>query len=206
MKLYTHVTDSHRAMFEQWLKPGAEREFEVCVGTSPQYGSGHWDDPEWGRNTRRKAKTMLEAVEDNIDDILVWSDCDVQILKPVRERLLELLGDHDIAVSRNDHKSACSGFYVVRCSLKTLSFFHEIYTSDIFTQRRTSGLTDQAVFCKLLQTLNYAMLPADEFWCNRFPLDLDAIKVHHANWIKGVDNKVAALADIHKKWSAQCQE
>jgi hypothetical protein len=205
MKLYTHVTDSHSKMFEQWLKPGAEREFELCVGTSKQYGRGHWDDAEWGKNTRNKAKTMLDAVSHNLGDVVVWSDCDIQILRPIKDRLLEILGDHDIAVSHNDKHSACSGFYIVKCSMDTHSFFYEIYQDDIFTKHR-NGLTDQAVFCKLLPTLSYTMLPPDEFWCNRFPLQLDKIRVHHANWIKGVDNKVLALEHLYKQWSTQCVE
>ncbi len=201
MRLYTHATPSHHELLNGWLLPTASAEFDVIVGTSEQHGSGRYDDQDWGKNTHQKSRTMLRAVTENIGDVVVWSDCDVQILRPCRDRLLELLGDHDIAASRNDKGGGlCSGFYVVRCTPETASFFDGIVNSDVFEEGRRpkSSLTDQHVFNQNIATLDYVVLPGNEFWCNRFPLDVQNIRVHHANWIIGVPNKIAALKEVRR--------
>lgn len=200
MKLYTHATPSHQVLLHEWLLPGAQKEFDVVVGTSPQYGRGHFDDKEWGRNTHHKAQTMYRAIAENINSdvpIIVWSDCDVQIIQPVKERLLELLDSNDIAIAKNDAEGKlCSGFFIARCNEKTLWLFNKIRDSKIFKIRIGRSVTDQAVLNQLIHNLKYVALPEDEFWSKKFGPPSPRIRVHHANWIVGIQEKICELQCI----------
>lgn len=205
MKLYTHATNSHEQMLKDWLLPEAQKEFEVFIGRSKQYGTGTFTDKEWGKNTKNKSRTMYRAVFDNMGDYIVWSDCDIQFFRPIKDRLLELVGDNDIGVMKNNDKTneLCSGFFIAHCNEKTLKFFDNILNHNIFNNRRGNSLTDQLVFNELIMQgdVSHVELPEDEFWCKKFPLDLSKIRVQHANWIIGVDKKVAALKNIREKFN-----
>jgi len=211
MKLYTHATPSHEGLLRNWLLPGASREFEVVVGRSAQHGSGSFDTPGWGRNTHAKAETMYRAVAENPGQIVVWSDCDVQILRPVKDRLVELLDDADLACQHNGRGVLCSGFYVLRSNARTLRLFDRIRRSDLF-DRRDTRTTDQAAMNTWKRVVGYRLLPDDEFWSvglalgrlwdGTQPFDVPTtVRVHHANWTEGLRRKQELLEIVRRRES-----
>ena len=122
MKLYTHVTATHVEMARRFLLPSAS-EFDVNMGTSKQAGQGSFGSRGWWDNVKAKARTMWRAVRDKPGDIIVWADADVQFFGPVKDRLVALLGDADIASQREPGGAPCTGFYVARCNAHTRRLF-----------------------------------------------------------------------------------
>lgn len=226
IKLYTHCTPSHEKILQHWLLPTA-KEFEVVIGRSPQLGSGTIGKSGWGYNTKEKAKTMYWAVAENFGQIIVWADCDIQILRPIEKRLIELLGSYDIACQHDGLGSLCSGFFVTRSNQKTINLFKRIMESNRFNEietkqssrknslgnpnKPTIETTDQYVLNQIKDSVNYQLLPCDEFWMvpktykkndDSFQIP-KSIRIHHACRAIGIKEKWQLLESVRKQFQQQ---
>lgn len=208
MIVYTHCTPSHRPLRDEFLAPSAQR----CGLPLVVYGGeqiaegGRFAGARWIEAMVDKARSMQRAALEAPDGApYIWADCDVQFLQPCADRLVELLGDCDLAA-----QAACedvplsAGFYIARATAATRALMAAILEHPAlqpgFTRHKMS---DQTALNALRELVRWRVLPRDEV----FTVGAVALKpwrgqpfrvprgvlVHHADHCVGVDKKAELL-------------
>lgn len=224
MKLFCFFTPSHENLFYDWLMPSASNEFQVNYKkfSTQLCPSGVYSEKGWRKTQYEKIQYWIECIQGNMGELIVCCDADIQFLGKSRLLLKSLSKKNDFLFQLNSSNlDVCSGFFVCRCSPKSLSFMTLI--SDMMKNSMSDiGSGEQYFFNKLLSSnwyneVNYAFLPKDKFWSPRFKYSSlnelsfsSSILMHHANWTYGVDSKVSQLSYIKKNiihksnfWSTQ---
>ena len=212
IKLYCFFTPSHRELFDSWLKPSAEKEyilrpiaFDRQISDTASYRESGWRETQY-----HKVLAWINAIKENMGDIIICSDTDVQFLRPSSAFLVEALGSCDIAFQQNNKGGkVCSGFFVCRCSLQTLNFM-EIVAKRLKRIMNKNGGGEQYVMWSLLKEdwlqLKVVRLSYDKVWTpgrhyqNLEDLDIPKdIMIHHANWTEGRKGKASQLNYVKDK-------
>lgn len=209
VSLYTFFTPSHQILFDDWLKPTAVScGFEIRVRThSKQFClSASYADVGWRETQIKKLANWIAILKSHsLEDIIVASDADVQIIKPCAAQLIQFLGNNDLSFQENVDEKVCSGFFVARCNDKVVDFFTRALKSlTVELVKSAKGGGEQYEIWKLIESGNHhasvGMLPKDEIWNprqtykNLNELDIPTnMMVHHANWTEGMDNKIKQL-------------
>jgi len=130
MKIYTHYSDSHKPLYENFKKTLRElyTKEEVLIRAlyHPQTTkSGSFMTHGWLDSMDYKLNLILDALNENKDSWFIFSDCDVQFFKPFLNDLEETLNNYDI-VCQEDRQSMCAGFFASKSNPKTLKLFESI--------------------------------------------------------------------------------
>ena len=166
--LCVHVTPTHIPMLTRFLLPSAAEFEQIVTYRAPQLGSSSYGGPDWGKNTQRKTHSMLHAVENY--ELVVWADADVLFVDRCYARLVELLGDADIACQDDGSGGFCTGFWIARRNDRTRHFFQQVASADQFYNRQRSDdpktwkTTDQAAANHFKKLVGLRVLPPEEFW------------------------------------------
>lgn len=208
MNIYTFYTPSHKIFFNQYFKPTASQEFTV---------NGHLHEtqlcPEalyksegWRTTQIEKVKHWINCIRTNFGDHIICCDTDIQFLGPIKDKIIDYLGDGDIGFQQNWlGGKICSGFFVCKCCPKTLEFFElTLNKLKILNREDTAGGGEQYVMQEIIEkkflNLKYIKLKFSEFWCPGIEYeDLSQLTIpedicmHHANWVHGVDRKLDQL-------------
>lgn len=208
MKLYSFYTPSHKVFFKNYLEPSASKEFDV-VGfeDSNQYcKSSTYKETGWRATQISKVKYWIKCVKENYGLHIICSDCDIQLLGNVKEKLLYYLGDKDIGFQQNWlGGKICSGFFICKCCPKVLDFLtmtlnHLEKSLESDGEGGGEQYSMQYIIENKFLDISVVKLKFSEFWCPgafyENPKDLDVpndILVHHANWTHGKENKILQL-------------
>lgn len=199
MKVYTYYTESHRIMFEKYFKPSVlDLDIESTIGDQECQTGSYYQDG-WKKTTMKKVDVFIRAVKENMNDIFVFSDVDIQFFGPIKDQLLNELGDGDIAIQNDYNGGLCSGFFICRGNERTLKMFESMKNN------YDSYLEDQHALNMNLKFCNVKVL-SNRFWTfgsygtqwkgQNFDIP-DNLLMHHSNWTEGIDNKIKLL-DIVK--------
>ena len=210
MKIYTYYTPSHEVFFKNYFLPTAKVEFDVvsrCENMqfckSAKFCSNGWRETQYN-----KVLFWIDAVKSNMGDLILCSDVDVQFLGSCKSILQKSAKNNDLIFQVNDPSGGiCSGFFVCRCSHKTLSFF-EIVARRLKRIMHEDGGGEQFVMSDIFREgwhgLKISKLDMDEFWSPRIKYKKvkslkvpENILVHHANWTVGVQNKTLQLDHVN---------
>lgn len=206
MKLLTFYTPSHEIFVEQFKNSLPDDNLEVIYHTYEQEcPTGEFAEEGWNTTTRRKfefiAEVMMSLEE---DEVFTFSDIDIQFFKPITKLAARATAEHDVVFQNDYYGHACTGFFFCKNNPNTRRLIAECIR-DIHNHR-----DDQAVMNHILQGglapyVNYALLPPQFFtfgmfynhWHGEteFPLP-PGIVMHHANWVKGIDNKIKLLQTV----------
>lgn len=201
MKIYTYYTDSHKGLFDEWFsKTVTDLEINATVGEQ-ECKSGSYYQDGWKKTTMKKVDVFIKAVKENMNDIFVFSDVDIQFFGPIKEQLINELGEADIAI-QNDYKGGlCSGFFVCRGNERTLRMF------ETMKQNESQYLEDQYALNMNLHLCNVKVL-SERFWTfgaygtqwkgQNFDIP-DNLLMHHSNWTEGIENKIKLLEIVRMK-------
>lgn len=209
MKLYCFYTSSHKKLYKDWLQPTASKEYLVVPNEFPQITKGGvYSESGWPETQYQKVLFWIKAIESSLGDIIVCSDVDVQFFGPTKKILIELLGDKDICFQKNDsNQTACSGFFVCRCSRNLIDFF-QIIANRLKRKFNSRSSGEQVEINNLLSekwynSLSWSLLPSNKFWNNGEPYkSIDELRIpkyllmHHANWCSGLDSKIEQLEHV----------
>ena len=202
MRLYTFVTQSHRQMLEEFLRPSAT-EFEVNVQLAKQHGSPDWNTSGFNAVMRDRTCYYYDMVAANAGETIVLADTDIVFCKPALNRIVSLLGEADLAGAPGKRNTLCAGFLVVRCTPNSLRLFQTIRDDPdgVFSRHSTS---DQAALNHYRGMAEWRRLPSVEFWsvgeamkrCWTGPSDElrgvllpQSAVVFHANFCVGIERK-----------------
>lgn len=198
------------------------REFpQPSVSNNPYVtvdSSGVFDAAGFNEAVVRKVDHIIEVIRDRLAlgrlQPFVYSDVDVRFYAAdIGERLAADLGEHDIAFQDDGPGALCTGFMVMRACDATLRLFE--LARDVMIKDKGH---DQDAVNKVLRddganpVCSWRMLDqvyfsvgqtydtAEGRWLPGCPIFVPpGIRVHHANWTVGIDNKLALLEAVRER-------
>lgn len=191
LPLITYCTPSHQWMLDQWLLPSLPKgEFvhEPYVGPQ-QCTTARFHTAGWTETVTGKVKAILDAIERH--EVFVFADTDIQFFRPVRDRLLKLLGDHDAAFSLQRDNMVNSGFFIMRATGDMVDMWRWVLRQ--LDHRETVG-ENKAVIRRLKQKPHDVVtLPTGEFWTpprqyhniGDLKIPTATMRMHHATYAIG---------------------
>src|SRR5574343_1401962 len=202
MKLYAIFTPSHRVMYENHFLPSLPKyEFESIPTEIPQVcAKCHFYTQGWSQTCFRKVELFIKACEENMGNIFVFSDVDIQFFGPLKETLLNELGNCDIAVQNDTGPYYCSGFFICRGNERTLAMFNSM--KDNYHKEDQTSLNENIHMCraKFLSRKFFTIAHVtNRVWNGEDVYIPDDILMHHANWTEGIDNKINLLKMVRNK-------
>ena len=212
MDVYTFYTDSHLELYQKLNKSVSllcpslnliTRKFDQeCL-------TGEYMSPGWGETMRKKVDLILEAIDQG--KIFIHSDCDVVYLQDPTEKVLEELGDYDLAFQSDfvplKEVWYCMGFFVCRPSQRTRDLFVKVYenignfwgndqlslNNILSTYKNPSpgkGFEDLKYKTLSEKFFTYGQTGKSSIWDGeQFDLPEDLV-AFHANWTKGTQRKI----------------
>lgn len=212
LKLYTFSSPSHYEMRDKWFLASVPSEFEVIVDDCAQLSpSGEYMSPGFTVMMLKKVELIERAIQENWGKLFVYADVDIQFFAPFSEQVTNLIGQHDMLIQRNDPRNElCAGFVVVRGNQAMADFWHNV---KMLMLERNLSIDDQTALNLIIDSgkydISWAYLPDTFFGGGRFTgrlwtpgMDLyvpNDIVIHHANYVKGVSNKMAQMKYVRNK-------
>ena len=218
IKLYAIYTPSHAVLKDSYFLPSLQDDFELIIEEVQQTcPSAEFMGKGWTDTTIKKVNLIIRAIEENWGEIFIFSDVDIQFFAPIKDLILSLLKDNDILMQKNCPDGVlCTGFFVCRGNEKTLQIWKDV--KKIMEKRPSQS--DQISFNQCIKrnskknpyNITWDYLPDVFFGAGtliaypgyswnpgkRLPIPTDIV-MHHANWTKGVENKIAQLKYVKKQ-------
>lgn len=212
IKLYALYTPSHEVLKDEFFLPSLHDDFDIvfefCDQTCP---SAKFMSEGWTETTMRKVDLIIRAICENWGSIFIFSDVDIQFFCPIQEEILRLMRDKDLVIQRNAPNGVlCSGFFACRGNEKTLQLWQDVKQ----TMQKNKLNSDQNSLNRCIKrgskknpyNVVWDYLPDTFFGGGTLtgcewhpgmflPIPRD-IMMHHANWTKGIKNKIAQLVYV----------
>ncbi len=214
IKLYSFYTSSHKILKDKWFGPTIKDDFEVIIDCYKQdCPSGVYMTAGWKKSMGRKVNLILRAIEENWGKIFIYSDIDIQFFRSMKRHILKAMKGNDMVFQRDRPSgTVCAGFIVCRANEKTLRLFKAIrqymIDNDLSDQKTLNHLLRKT---DLFTDIKWAHLPETFFAAatllhekpNWYPgkvlkIPRDII-LHHANWVGGVQRKIAQLSYVRAR-------
>ena len=210
MKLLTFYTDSHIEIFKNYFLSSYEEhlknDFELIECKYDQIcADGSYGSDGFNHTMIGKIEHIVKNINPGESLPLVFSDCDVQFFKNIKEDILSEIENFDIKF-QDDVVCVCAGFFICKQNEKTLSFFEDVLKS--LKDLVNLNYDDQQIINNFLRTnrhpLNHGLLPKEKYFTvassnqakqwngETFTIPKEIIS-HHANWTVGVHNKMKLL-------------
>jgi len=127
MKLYSLFTNQHKIFKDEWFAPSIKDNFDVIIKEYQIDDEGEIGNLAFKNAMFLKVSTIINAICDNFNDVIIYSDIDVQFFKPIKNYIENLIINFDLLIQRDSPFGVfCAGFMVIRCNQKTLSLFEAI--------------------------------------------------------------------------------
>ncbi len=183
MKLYSIYTEESRKLKDIFINT-IQDDWEINLVFWGKTGEdGNWGTESFGKLMRRKIEFIIDTVERNWNDIIIFSDIDIQFFRKCNNLIETAMENNDILFQAEHwpEKKINAGFIVTRCNQRTLDFFKSV--SDLKLENleffEQSAMTE--VLNRKAVDLKWDILPS-QFWAmshsNKPPRD---IVLHHAN-------------------------
>lgn len=218
MKLYTYYTPSHKVFYDQYFYPSLQKYFlndknSLIVKTGDQITStGGFNDTGFNLTTLDKVKLWLSAIKENPNDFWIYADPDICFYDNFEQDLLEKIQNYNLVAQSDNTRwfEVCTGFFIARSS----DLLYKFFLSIINEMQTTNIHNDQLAFAKvsrLYPNLKFNTLPIQYWsvhWSNGGKVwsgeDIDPpknMKIHHANYTVGIENKLKLLNMIKGKFN-----
>lgn len=215
IKLYAIYTPSHKVLKDKYFLPSIQDDFEIILEFCEQTcATAKFMGEGWTKTTMRKVDLIIRAIEENQGKIFIFSDVDIQFFEPIKDTILALMEGKDIVMQRNNPEGVlCTGFFACRGNEKTLQLWKDVKK----TMQKKSSKSDQISFNQCIKKkskknpygLVWAYLPDSFFgggtltgrdWHPGMSLPVPGkIVLHHANWTKGIKNKIKQLQYVRNE-------
>lgn len=215
MKLYALYTPSHEILKDLFFLPSIKDDFDIilefCDQTCP---SAKFMSEGWTKTTIRKVDLIIRAIEDNWGSIFIFSDVDIQFFAPIQDTILKHMHDNDMVIQKNAPNGVlCSGFFACRGNEKTLQLWKDVKIKmeedDSNSDQNSLNYCIKRSAKKNAYHLAWDYLPDTFFgggtltgceWSPGKTLPIPkGIMMHHANWTKGIKNKIAQLTYVRNE-------
>jgi hypothetical protein len=213
VNIYTHYSESHQQMYEEYFRPSLRRLYSKdkvkikVLHHDQTTQSGMFMSRGWLETMDMKLDVILSAIDENFGSWFIFADCDVQFIDKFVEDLEHQLQDVDL-VCQEDRGSLCAGFFACKGNDLTKKLFSMVKSSF------RSLVNDQVALNHYKNIVQYRLLDKERYFTigNFFDnadgthnWDSQAVivppkhmLVHHANYVKGVSEKLRLLELIKK--------
>ena len=183
MKLYSIYTEETNDLKDIFMN-SIQDDWEINLVFWGKTGEdGNWGTESFGKLMRKKIQFIIDTVEKNQGDIIIFSDIDIQFFGKCTKLIETAIENNDILFQSENwpEKRINAGFIVTRCNDRTLSFFKSVSNIKLESLK----FFEQSAMSKILKDgivdLKWDILPS-QFWAMSHqknpPLD---IVLHHAN-------------------------
>lgn len=210
MKLYCYYTQTHKNMFDSFLKKTCdlfgEHDIASFMDNNQLSEDGSFYSKGFHDTVVKKMDFLLESNSWADDEYCIFSDADVLFTSQTEKFFNEQMQGFDM-VFQTDQTTMNSGFFVFRNNTKVKNMFEEAirvkdkYFGDqlCINAALQSSEVKKKAFDKTI--FNIAFYTGGQIWDNEstihFPKD---IRVYHANFIVGVHNKEKALQQAYDRF------
>lgn len=130
MKLFSIYTDQTIVLKDEWFLKSLQDDWElnlVYLEDAPK-GKGDYLSNEWYHCIKTKIDILIEAIQDNRDDIILWADIDMQFFRKCNGIIEKSIQGKDIVFQKwNMGKTEVNpGFMAIRCNENSLAFFEAV--------------------------------------------------------------------------------
>lgn len=183
IKLYSIYTEEAYELKDIFLK-SIQDDWEINLSFWGKNGEdGNWGTKSFGKLIRRKVEFIVEIIEKNLNNIIIFSDIDIQFFRKCTDIIEQAIEKNDILFQSENwpEKNINAGFIVIRCNQRSLTFFKTVLKKDFEKLR----FFEQSAMNEILNdnriNINWDVLPA-QFWAMSFrtPPPFDIV-LHHAN-------------------------
>ncbi len=128
MKIYCYYTAAYEELVRDWFLPSLKDNFEVILNKeTTRTKSVRYKEEGWYDITREKTDLIIQAIRDNLNDVIVFSDPDIQFFLKTEEYVQKLSKNHDLVFqSGSPDGELCTGFFALRCNRKTLRLWQDV--------------------------------------------------------------------------------
>jgi MoaA/NifB/PqqE/SkfB family radical SAM enzyme len=206
VKLVAVYTPSHERLLDEWFRPSMQDDYELLLHRLDAGSGGGYRTPDWTAAVLQKSRCIIDAIRNNLGEIIVYSDVDVQFFAPTREHIRNAMYDRDIACQLDaPNGQLCTGFFAVRANDATLALWQEVERCVAREGR------DQSAFNRIVRArddIRIGCLPLEFFGAGTFYRRKwrpgDRLYVHprrvmfHANWTVGIENKLKLMEQARR--------
>ena len=205
MKIFTFFSESHRKLHKLFLESLEKTNPNIQIHSDviAQSGTGIFMDKGWENSMSDKLDQIIGSCE--FGEIFIHSDSDVYFFNSIEEKILEELGDFDIAFQDDGHVGLCMGFFICRPNSNVINLFKSVKSIlnefNGHDQNALNSIIDSSgVKYKKLSGLffNYGQKYGKVWDGEDFDIDPD-ILILHANWVIGVENKIKMISLVQQK-------
>lgn len=203
MKVIAHCTEKYTQIFERYFKASAPSSFDIVFKPDDAaFRDQHFESERalTVAYTNYIYANMIQEIENHIGEVIVYTGVDLQFFADVTPELTEMIKDNDVLFI-NDVGCRCVEFLTVRCSALVADTFREVMR--LYNQPGSPN--DSIVLSGMKLPFRYAMLP-QSYWTIGYctmrgaPVEVpDDLKVHHANYVVGLDLKLFTLDSVREK-------
>lgn len=222
MDIYTFYSESHHQLYEKLEKSIGRLNSSINLiaeKLDQECSTGEYMSDGWGKTMKKKVEIILKAIDNG--KIFIHSDSDVIYLDEFEDKILEELGDYDIAFQSDYVKGReiwyCMGFFICKPSERVRDLFTEVYANiDKFSGNDQLSLNNilstyqnpndpgkgfKDIKYKLLSDkfFTYGQTGGEPIW-NGHDFELpEGVLVFHANWTVGVSKKLLLMDYVLEK-------
>lgn len=147
MKLFSLYTHHHKTFRDEWFLPSLKDSFDLNIIEYQLDEEGKIGNETFKKAMVYKVSTIIDAIKNNINNIIIYSDIDVQFFRSFEKYITENIYNFDLLIQRDSPYGVfCAGFMVINCNQNTLSLFTRIKT--LMLERNTHD--DQQILNELL--------------------------------------------------------
>ena len=154
MKIYSISTPSHRILRDEWFLPSLCDGLPVEIIEAEQQGDGTIGNAAFNAIMLQKVQLILRAIEEQWGSWFIYSDVDVQFLRPFRALAEESLADLDICFQQDSPTGElCAGFFAARGNSAVRHLWRQVeerLSADLSEHDQTwlNRILDPAVICR----------------------------------------------------------
>jgi hypothetical protein len=210
MKVYTFYTDSHVQLMNIFLENFPySNGIDLVVRKMPQECSTAVFMTEgWNSTMRRKVQYVIDALRETPENQwFVHADCDIVLFQEWETILHKYGREYDMLI-QDDYATLCAGFFFCKNNELTRTLWSKVLeTLDKFDHDQLA----MNFWIRQIHKLKVGVLPNSYFtyglfgkdtWegTTKFEIpDVKNLKMFHANWTAGIQNKIELLKEAIKQ-------
>lgn len=154
MKIYSISTPSHRILRDEWFLPSLCDGLPVEIIEAEQQGDGSIGNTAFNRIMLQKVQLILRAIEEQWGSWFIYSDVDVQFLRPFRSLAEQSLAEADICFQQDSPTGElCAGFFAARGNAAVRNLWRQVeerLAADLSEHDQTwlNRILDPALICR----------------------------------------------------------
>ena len=205
MKMYSIYTDEMEDIKQVFLN-SMQDDWEINIEYFGKAGEGgNFKTHGWLDIQKRKLDFMIGKIEENMGDVIIWSDLDIQFFATCTPLINEAIAEKDIVFQAEhwpEKKEVNVGFMAIRCNKRTLALYRMARQYDL----TKVALADQTAINEIISKnelgIQWDILP-NQFWAMSHYMYNSSVPppdvvLHHANCTapKTINGKVIGSVEL----------